>query len=81
LSRQGLEDLAARLRRRATLLMRRLPRPLRQALEQEPALLRIGISTAAAYGWAQLVGGNQLGSRGCWMPTYQWRPSRPCKSS
>ena len=59
LSKQGLEDLAPRLRRRATLVMRRLPWPLRHALEQDPTLVRTGSSAAAAYGWAERLSGSQ----------------------
>jgi segregation and condensation protein B len=55
LGRENLVDLAPRLRRRATLLLRHLPRGVREALEREPALVRTGISAAAAYGWHELV--------------------------
>jgi segregation and condensation protein B len=54
LAREHLVDLAPRLRRRATLLVRQVPRALRQALEQDAALVRTGISAAAAYGWDDL---------------------------
>ena len=43
-----LVDLAPRLRRRATLMVRHLPRDLRRALERESALVRTGASAAAA---------------------------------
>jgi segregation and condensation protein B len=53
---ESLVDLAPRLRRRATLIVRRLPRSLRRALERDAALVRTGASAAAAYGWDELTG-------------------------
>ncbi len=50
LARESLVDLAPRLRRRATLVVRNVPRRLRQALEQDPPLVRTGASAAGAYG-------------------------------
>jgi segregation and condensation protein B len=50
-----LVDLAPRLRRRATLIIRRLPRDLRHAFERDVALVRTGASVAAAYGWDALA--------------------------
>jgi segregation and condensation protein B len=55
LSREKLVDLAPRLRRRATLIVRHVPRHVRQALEGEAALVRTGASAAAAYGWDELT--------------------------
>jgi segregation and condensation protein B len=54
LGREKLVDLAPRLRRRATLIVRQLPGHLRQALEGDAALVRTGASAAAAYGWDDL---------------------------
>jgi len=51
----SLIDLAPRLRRRAMLVVRQLPRGLRQALEGDAALVRTGASAAAAYAWDELV--------------------------
>ena len=48
---ESLVDLAPRLRRRATLLVRHMPGGLRESLEQDGALVRTGASTAAEYGW------------------------------
>ena len=52
---EGLVELAPRLRRRATLIVRHLPRGLRDALERDAALVRTAASVAAAYGWDELV--------------------------
>jgi Helix-turn-helix domain len=52
---ESLVDLAPRLRRRATLVVRQLPRGLRQALEQDAAVVRSGASAAGAYGWSALA--------------------------
>jgi len=52
---EGLVDLAPRLRRRATLIARHVPRGLREALECDAALVRTGTSAASAYGWAELA--------------------------
>ena len=51
----NLVDLAPRLRRRATLVVRQLPRGLRRALEGDAALVRTGASAAAVYAWDELV--------------------------
>src|SRR5207302_10615854 len=51
LGRESLIELAPRLRRRAMLVVRQLPRGLRQALEQDAAVVRTGASAAGAYGW------------------------------
>src|SRR5438270_8193338 len=61
--RESLVDLAPRLRRRATLIVRHLPRGLREALERDAALVRTGASAAAAYGWDQLAGARDLSWR------------------
>jgi segregation and condensation protein B len=53
-SRETLVDLAPRLRRRAMLVVRQLPRSLHQALEQDAALVPTGLSAASAYGWDEL---------------------------
>jgi hypothetical protein len=55
LARESLVDLAPRLRRRATLLVRGVPSALREALERDAALVRSGLSAAHAYGWAELL--------------------------
>ena len=55
LAQQALVDLAPRLRRRATLVVRHIPTELRAALEHEAALVRTGVSAAGAYGWTQLT--------------------------
>jgi Helix-turn-helix domain len=55
LERENLVDLAPRLRRRATSVVRQLPRCLRQALKQDDALVRTAASAAAAYGWDELT--------------------------
>ena len=60
---ESLIDLAPRLRRRATLLVRHLPRGLRGALERDAALVRTGVSAGAAYGWDDLVGAQNLSWR------------------
>lgn len=60
LGRERLVDLAPRLRRRATLIVRQVPRGLRQALELDPALVRTGTSASAAYGWEELADGRDL---------------------
>jgi hypothetical protein len=51
----SLVELAPRLRRRATLIVRDLPRRLREALELDLALVRTGINAAPAYGWDELA--------------------------
>jgi len=48
LAREGLIDAAPRLRRRATVVVRNLPRALRQMLEHDATLVRTGSSAAAA---------------------------------
>jgi hypothetical protein len=53
-ARENLVDLAPRLRRRATLVVRQLPRGLRQTLERDAALVRTGASAASVYGWDEL---------------------------
>jgi hypothetical protein len=55
-AREHVVDLAPRPRRRATLVVRQLPRRLRRALEHDAALVRTGASVAAAYGWDELAG-------------------------
>jgi excisionase family DNA binding protein len=60
LARATLIEIAPRLRRRATLLVRHLPRAMREALERESALVRSGASAAAAYGWDELVDARNL---------------------
>jgi segregation and condensation protein B len=55
LARESLSDVASRLRRRATLLVRNLPQGMREALERESALVRTGASAATAYGWDELA--------------------------
>ena len=61
LARENLEQLAPRLRRRATLIVLQRLSPLRQALEQDASLVRTGSSEAQAYGWREL----QPGQPGC----------------
>ena len=56
LAGENLVDLAPRLRRRATLVVRQVPRGLRRALEHDAALVRTGCSAAGAYGWDELAG-------------------------
>jgi len=56
LSREKIVDLAPRLRRRATLVVRQIPRDVRRTLEEDAALVRTGASAAAAYGWDELAG-------------------------
>jgi hypothetical protein len=51
---ESLMKLAPRLRRRATLVVRQVPPGLRRRLEQDTALVRTGVSAAAAYGWPEL---------------------------
>lgn len=51
----NLVELAPRLRRRSTLIVRHLPRGLREALERDAALVRTGANSAAAYGWDEVV--------------------------
>ncbi len=58
LARQGLIELAPRLRRRATVVVRQVPRDLREALERDALLVRSGVSAAAAYGWEGLQAGH-----------------------
>jgi segregation and condensation protein B len=55
LTREKLVDLAPRLRRRATLVVRQVPTELRAALEEDAALVRTGVSAAGAYGWNALT--------------------------
>jgi len=55
LAREKLVDLAPRLRWRATLIVRQVPTDLRVSLEQDAAVVRTGVSTAAAYGWDELI--------------------------
>jgi segregation and condensation protein B len=55
LARETLVNLAPRLRRRATLLVRSVPSALREALEGEAGLVRSGLSAAGAYGWDELL--------------------------
>src|SRR5262249_37923030 len=55
LTRENLLEIAPRLRRRATLLVRHLPHGMGEALEHDSALVRTGASAAAAYGWDELV--------------------------
>jgi hypothetical protein len=52
---ESLIELAPRLRRRATLIVRHLPRSLGEALAGDASLVRTGASAAAAYGWDELV--------------------------
>src|SRR2546423_98021 len=52
-----------RLRRRATLIVRHLPRGLREALEHDSALVRTGASAAAAHGWAEIGAADGLSWR------------------
>ena len=54
LARQGLLELAPRLRRRASPLVLRLPAPLAAALEHDASLVRTGLSAARPYGWTEL---------------------------
>jgi hypothetical protein len=54
LAREGLIELAPRLRRRASILVRQVPRELREALERDATLVRTGGSAAAPYGWDEL---------------------------
>jgi segregation and condensation protein B len=54
LARESLVSLAPGLRRRATLVVRTVPAGLREALEGDAALVRTGVSVAAAYGWQEL---------------------------
>jgi hypothetical protein len=54
LEKQGLLELAPRLRRRASPLVLRLPTPLAAALEHEASLVRTGLSAARPYGWTEL---------------------------
>ncbi len=55
IARGSLVELAPRLRRRATLVERQVPRGLRQGLERDAALVRTGVSAAGAYGWVELT--------------------------
>jgi hypothetical protein len=55
LARECLVELAPRLRRRAMLVVRQLPRGLRQSLEQDAAIVRTGVSVAGVYGWDELT--------------------------
>jgi segregation and condensation protein B len=70
LARESLIEIAPRLRRRATLLVRHLPRALREALELESALVRTGASVAAAYGWDELV---EVGNLTWRLDAYVWQ--------
>jgi Helix-turn-helix domain len=54
LEKQGLLELAPRLRRRASPVVLRLPTPLAAALEHDASLVRTGCSAARAYGWSEL---------------------------
>ena len=54
LAKQGLPELAPRLRRRASPLVLRLPPPLAAALEQDASLVLTGLSAARPYGWTEL---------------------------
>lgn len=63
LQREKLVNLAPRLRRRATLLVRHVPRGLRESLERDAALVRTGASTAVEYGWDELGAAAQLSWR------------------
>jgi hypothetical protein len=60
---ESLADLASRLRRRSTLIARHLPQGLREALERDAALVRTGASSAAAYGWDELIEARDLSWR------------------
>jgi segregation and condensation protein B len=64
LAREKLVDLAPRLRRRATLLVRHLPSAMRQVLEHDAVLVRTGVSAASAYGWDELL---ELSRDPAWM--------------
>ncbi|HKB47428.1 MAG TPA: helix-turn-helix domain-containing protein, partial [Ktedonobacterales bacterium] len=64
LARETLVDLAPRLRRRATLLVRHAPGALREALERDAGLVRTGLSAARAYGWDELL---QPGADPAWV--------------
>jgi segregation and condensation protein B len=55
LTRENLIQLAPRLRRRAMLVVRQLPRGLRRVLEQDAAVVRTGASAAGAYNWDELA--------------------------
>ena len=55
MAREKLVDLAPRLRRRATLVVRHVPPHVRKALEEDAALVRTGASIARAYGWNELT--------------------------
>jgi segregation and condensation protein B len=55
LARETLVELAPRLRRRATLLVRGVPTVVREALEGDAGLVRTGVSAAKAYGWHELL--------------------------
>jgi hypothetical protein len=48
LARETLVDLAPRLRRRATVLVRSVPTAVREALERDAWLVRTGLSAAQA---------------------------------
>jgi segregation and condensation protein B len=67
LARGSLIDLAGRLRRRATLVVRQLPDELRTALDQDTALVRTGASAAASYTWHQLT---ERGDAAWWLDAY-----------
>jgi segregation and condensation protein B len=64
LARETLVDLAPRLRRRATLLVRGVPTALREVLERDAGLVRSGVSAAHAYGWDELL---QPGADPAWV--------------
>jgi hypothetical protein len=68
LARESLVDLAPRLRRRATVVVRQVPRDRREALERDAALVRSGVSSASAYGWDELIGNGQTWSLDAYLP-------------
>ncbi len=68
LARGSLIEMAPQLRRRATLVVRQLPRSLRQALEHDPALVRTGTSAASAYGWDDLAQKSATWSLDAYLP-------------
>src|SRR5579859_2142607 len=59
LQKQGLLELAPRLRRRASPLVLRLPIDVAAALEHDATLVRTGLSAARAYGWTELTSAGQ----------------------
>jgi segregation and condensation protein B len=68
MGREALVELAPRLRRRATLVVRHVPRGLRQVLEQDAALVRTGLSAADAYGWDELAQRSATWSLDAYLP-------------